>query len=52
VFAAVYGKDPEFFAFYRSLLAYEQALRSGDSTILLSPNSEFFRYFNNLRGKR
>lgn len=49
------ARDPqraEFFAFYRSLLAYEEALRKGDTTILLSPNSEFFRYFNNLDGQR
>ena len=52
VFAAAYGKDPEFFAFYRSLLAYEAALQSGETTILLSPDSEFFRYFNNLEGRR
>jgi len=52
IFAAAYGKDPEFFAFYRSLLAYEEALKKGDTTILLSPNSEFFRYFNNLKGSR
>lgn len=52
VFAAAYGKDAEFFAFYRSLLAYEVALQSGETTILLSPNSEFFRYFNNLEGAR
>ena len=56
IFAAAYSKDPEFFAFYRSLLAYEEALKksgeSGDTTILLSPESEFFRYFNNLDGKR
>ena len=52
VFAAAYGKDPEFFAFYRSLLAYEEALQKGDTQILLSPNSEFFRYFNNLEGSR
>ncbi len=52
VFAAAYGKDAEFFAFYRSLLAYEEALQKGDTTILLSPNSEFFRYFNNLEGRR
>ena len=49
-------RDPnraEFFAFYRSLLAYEKALRNGDdTTILLSPDSEFFRYFNNLEGRR
>ncbi len=52
VFAAAYGKDPEFFAFYRSLLAYEGALQKGDTQILLSPDSEFFRYFNNLEGSR
>ena len=42
-------RDPrraEFFGFQRSLLAYEQALRDGETTILLSPDSEFFRYFN------
>ncbi len=52
VFAAAYGKDPEFFAFYRSLIAYEEALRKGDATILLSPDSEFLRYLNNLKGRR
>jgi len=52
VFAAAYNQDPEFFAFYRSLLAYEEALQKGDTTILLSPDSEFFRYFNNLQGRR
>lgn len=52
VFAAAYGKDPEFFAFYRSLLAYEEALQKGETRILLSPDSEFFRYFNNLEGRR
>ncbi|MEM9989653.1 MAG: protease modulator HflC [Pseudomonadota bacterium] len=36
----------EFFSFYRSLNAYEQALRDGETTIILSPDSEFFRYFN------
>ena len=49
------SRDPqraEFFAFYRSLLAYEEALQKGDTTILLSPDSEFFRYFNNLQGTR
>lgn len=52
VFAAAYSKDAEFFAFYRSLLAYETALKNGQTTILLSPDSEFFRYFNNLEGRR
>ena len=52
VFAAAYGKDPEFFAFYRSLLAYEEALQKGETTILLSTDSEFLRYLNNLDGRR
>ncbi|MEO1015252.1 MAG: protease modulator HflC [Pseudomonadota bacterium] len=52
VFAEAYGADPEFFAFYRSLLAYEASLQKGETTILLSPDSEFFRYFNNLEGAR
>ncbi len=52
VFAAAYGKDPEFFAFSRSLTAYEEALKKGDSTILLSPDSEFLRYLNDLQGRR
>ncbi len=49
------ARDPqraEFFAFYRSLLAYEKALQDGDTTILLSPDNEFFRYFNSLEGVR
>jgi len=44
--ATAYGRDPEFFAFFRSLQAYEQSMRSRDTTFVLSPNSEFFRYFN------
>ncbi len=52
VFAAAYGKDPEFFAFYRSLTAYEEALKGGDTTIVMSPDSEFLRYLNNVRGRR
>lgn len=52
VYAAAYGKDPEFFDFYRSLVAYEAALADGETTLVLSPDSEFFRYFNNLRGRR
>jgi modulator of FtsH protease HflC len=50
VFNDAYGRDPEFFAFYRSMLAYEQGFKSGDTRMLLSPDSEFFRYFQNPRG--
>jgi modulator of FtsH protease HflC len=40
-----YGQDPDFFAFYRSMQAYPDALGSGTTTMVLSPNSEFFKYF-------
>jgi len=46
LFADAYGKDPDFFAFYRSMQAYETALKSGDSRIVISPRSDFFRYFS------
>ena len=49
VFAEAYGKDPEFFAFYRSMAAYGTALK-GDTRLVLSPDSNFFRYFENLKG--
>lgn len=45
IFAESYGKDPDFFAFYRSMQAYETALKAGDSRIIISPKSDFFRYF-------
>ena len=45
IFADAYGRDPEFFNFYRSMLAYTEALGQDDTTMVLSPNSEFFRYF-------
>jgi len=50
IFAEAYNRDPEFFAFYRSLTAYEKSLQDGQTTIILSPNSEFFRYFNDTEG--
>ncbi len=46
VFAKAFGKDRDFFAFYRSMKAYEQSLTSG-STLVVEPKSEFFRYFGN-----
>ena len=52
VFNAAYARDPEFFAFYRSLNAYEAALRDDGTTIILSPDSEFFRYFGDLQGRQ
>jgi modulator of FtsH protease HflC len=51
LFAESYGKDPEFFAFYRSMTAYETSLKSSDTRFLLRPDSEFFRFFANPSGK-
>ncbi|ALN73893.1 protease modulator HflC [Aureimonas sp. AU20] len=45
IFAAAYGANPEFFEFYRSLQAYREAMSKGGTTMLLSPDTEFFRYF-------
>ncbi|MBK1635745.1 protease modulator HflC [Rhodovulum adriaticum] len=44
IFAEAFGADPEFFAFYRSLTAYENALQGGNSSMVLTPDSEFFDY--------
>ncbi|MGD9838070.1 MAG: protease modulator HflC [Afipia sp.] len=51
LFAEAYGKDADFFAFYRSMSAYESSLKSNDTRFLLRPDSEFFRYFANPAGK-
>jgi membrane protease subunit HflC len=45
ILAEAYGQDPDFFAFYRSMQAYQDALKSDNTTIVLSPNGEFFKYF-------
>jgi membrane protease subunit HflC len=45
IFAEAYGADPEFFAFYRSLQAYETALSGDNSTMVMTPDSQFFNYF-------
>tara|TARA_B100001123_G_scaffold445922_1_gene598791 strand:- start:1871 stop:2752 length:882 start_codon:yes stop_codon:yes gene_type:complete len=50
IFADAFSTDPEFFAFYRSMEAYREALGSNDTTLILSPDSEFFRFFGNLDG--
>src|SRR5947208_1172139 len=51
LFAEAYGKDADFFAFYRSMTAYENGLKSGDTRFLLRPDSDFFRYFGSAGGK-
>ncbi|WP_170558009.1 protease modulator HflC [Ruegeria atlantica] len=51
IFAEAYGADPEFFEFYRSLSAYENALQGGNSSMVLSPDSEFFNYLKSPTGQ-
>jgi membrane protease subunit HflC len=46
IYAAAFSRDQDFFAFYRSMQAYEEGLKSGETRLVISPNSEFFRYFN------
>jgi modulator of FtsH protease HflC len=50
LFAEAYGKDPDFFAFYRSMTAYENGLKSNDTRFLLRPDSDFFKFFGNASG--
>ena len=51
IFAEAFGRDPEFFAFYRAMQAYETALIGGDTSLILSPDSEFFKFFGNIKPK-
>ena len=52
IFAEAFGRDQDFFRFYRSMQAYETGLKQGDTRLILSPNSDFFRYFNDPSGKK
>jgi len=47
IFAEAFGKDPDFFSFYRAMQAYETALIGGDTSLILSPDSDFFKFFGN-----
>lgn len=51
IFAEAFGRDPDFFAFYRSMQAYDQAFKPGDTRFVTSPSSDFFKYFGNPSGK-
>ena len=51
IFAEAFGKDIDFFSFYRSMQAYEAGMRHNDTRMVLNPNSEFFRYFVDPSGK-
>ena len=50
IYAEAFSKDKDFFAFYRSMQAYDEALKGSHTRIVLSPTSEFFRYFNGPSG--
>ena len=52
IFADAFGRDPEFFAFYRAMQAYEKALIGGETSLILSPDSEFFKFFGNIKPKK
>ena len=50
--ADAYNRDSEFFSFYRSMQAYEQGLKSGDTRLVITPDSDFFRYLNSPTGPK
>jgi membrane protease subunit HflC len=50
IFAEAFGRDPDFFAFYRSMQAYEAGLKPGDTRLVISPDSDFFKYFSDPAG--
>lgn len=52
IFAEAFSKDPDFFEFYRSMQAYRKALNNDDTTMVLSPDGDFFKYFNYDKGKQ
>ena len=45
IFANAFGRDASFFSFYRAMQAYEKALIGGETSLVLSPDSEFFKFF-------
>jgi membrane protease subunit HflC len=50
IFADAFNRDPDFFGFYRSMQAYEAGLKSGDTRLVISPDSDFFKYFSDPSG--
>jgi membrane protease subunit HflC len=51
IFADAYGKDADFFSFYRTMQAYERSMQHGDTHLVLKPDSDFFRFFGDPTGK-
>ena len=52
IYARAYTRDPEFYSFYRSLSAYRATFRNENDVLVLEPDSEFFRYFKDARGRK
>ena len=52
IFADAFGQDPQFFGFYRAMQAYEKALIGGETSLILSPDSEFFKFFGDIKAKQ
>lgn len=52
IYAKAFSRNPEFYSFYRSLTAYKTTLSDRSDIIVLKPDSEFFKYFNNSRGRK
>ena len=52
IYAHAFSKDKDFYGFWRRMEAYKQAFGAGGSTMVLSPDSDFFRYFNDPAGSR
>ncbi|MEE9586970.1 MAG: protease modulator HflC, partial [Hyphomicrobiaceae bacterium] len=50
ILADAFGQDPDFFTFYRSMQAYEKGLQAKDTRLVISPNTDFFRFFHNPAG--
>ena len=51
ILAEAFGKDADFFSFYRSMQAYETGLKGSDTRLVISPSSDFFRYFSDPQGR-
>ena len=49
IFASAFGRDPQFFGFYRAMQAYERALIGGETSLILSPDSDFFKFFGTMK---
>ncbi len=52
ILGKAFSQDPDFFAFYRAMQAYSRALTEGDTTMVLSPKSDFFEFFGNAKGDK